>query len=394
VAPSSAQFSDVNAAISYAQNSGIPSVVVSAGTYSAISIVGTQTITVVGPTATSVANNQVVISASGSVGPLAIGTNNAQGATFRNLNFTNPSTSALAPAANMRAANMAFYGCALVSGGQGVYTASYGTTLISDSYIEGGDKIFYNVPTVYIYRSVIAPIASGTSIFYAKGAQLNNIWYNSTIVVDSSAIIQKPGSSVSGVYLATPNGQSNYTTAIYRNTSMANVISSAGVYSTACSLITTYGEFLTTGPGSISANNAARVAACDYQLTASQVSAYTIDQVFGNNFAGYSSSNVSWIDIDVLRSLQASDAAQVASAPVISSSSSSSVSAPTSSSNATSTSGSASSTCPTPTPGATLVVSQNGTGCAYPNITAALAALPNDSKPYTCLSCLVLTTSS
>ncbi|KAK3067466.1 hypothetical protein LTR53_015657 [Teratosphaeriaceae sp. CCFEE 6253] len=382
VAPTSAQFSDVGAAVQYAQNSGVPSVVVLAGTYSAVTITGTQAVTVVGPTATAVSDNQVVITSSGTGGALSIGSSNAKGATFRNLNFTNTAVSSgVGPAVNMRGINMAFYGCALTSSAQGVYSASYGFSIIADSYVEGSDKLFYNYPTAYLFRTTVVPTASGSSILYSKGALIGGVNYNASLVVDSGSVQAKSGPTTSNVYLATPNGATGYLTAIYRNTSIGSLVAAAGVYSTSCTVPTNFGEFLTNGAGSYASNAASRgSASCDYQLSASQVSAYTIDQIFGNAFSPYGSSDVSWIDSGILNAIQSSDTAQVASA----STSSTSSGAPASSTSASaSASGSASVTCPTPTPSATLVVSQNATGCQYPNITAAVSALPNDSKPYT-----------
>lgn len=379
-ADGTAQFTDINAAVAYAQNSGFPSVVVNSGTYPALTITGTQTVTISGPTATAYSENQVVVSASTTAGALSFGTSNSQGVTFRNLNFTNTATSGVAPAVNMKGINMAFYGCSLVSGGMGAYSSSYGISLIASTYIEGSDKLFYNYPTVYLFQSTIVPTASGASIFYAKGASINNVWYNSTMIVDSSSVVRKPGLANTNVYLATPNGLNNYTQAVYRNTALGSLIAAGGVYSTSCSVIALYGEFETTGAGAYSSNPAARAAACDQQLNADQVSSFTIDRVFGNAFYGYSNTATSWIEASVLSAIQSSDAAQVASASSSALSTSGTVTA-----TASATSNSGSVTCTTPTPSSTLVVSQNATNCQYSNVSAAIAALPNDSKPYTIL---------
>lgn len=398
-ADGNAQYTDINAAVAYAQNNGIASVVVKAGSYPALTIVGTQTVTISGPTATTYSQNQVVVSASTAAGALSFGTSNSLGVTFRNLNFTNTNTGGTYPAVSMKGVNMAFYGCSLVSGGAGVYSSAYGITLISNSYVEGSDKLFYNYPTVYLFQSTIVPTASSASIFYAKGALLNSVWYNSAIVVDSSSVAQKPGLTNTNVYLATPNGLNNYTQAIYRNTVLGSLIAAGGVYSTSCSVIALYGEFETTGAGAYSKNAAARAAACDQQLTVGQVSSFTIDQLFGNAFYGYSNAATSWIDATVLSAIQNSDADQVASASssVLSTSSTATAagSATITSGSATITSGTAtitsgtatsipgSTTCASPTPGSTLVVSLNATTCQYSSVSAAIAALPNDSKPYT-----------
>jgi len=129
----SAQFTAINAAIAAAQNSGLPSVVVQPGTYpETLVIQGSQTVSILGPSASSYAGNQVLIAAAApTTGVVSFNTQKSQGVTFKNVNITNtaPGASSKAPAVSMSGMNMAFYDCALVSSGTGVYTASYGTTL-------------------------------------------------------------------------------------------------------------------------------------------------------------------------------------------------------------------------------------------------------------------------
>lgn len=370
MATASAQFTDINAAVSYAQNSGIPSVYVLAGTYSAVTVAGTQTLTISGPSASAVSGNQVVITSNSAGGSLSFGTSGGRGLTLRNLNLTNTATTGVGPAISARGINLGIYTCALVSSTQGVYQASYGTTLIANSLVQGTDKLFYNYPTVYVYGSTIVPTSSGSSIFFGKGAAISGVNYNATLVVDSSTV----QGSASNVYLATPNGAAGLINVVYRNTALSSVIAASGVYSTACSAPgSVFGEFQNSGAGSYSNNIASRgSASCDYLLSANQVSAYTISNVFANAFSGFASSDLSWVDSSVLESIQSSDAAQVSSASAVSSASP-----------AASVSGSVSSTCATPTPSATLVVSQSATDCKYANISAAISALPNDNQPYT-----------
>jgi len=118
---------------------------VQAGTYSeAITVQGTQTVTVAGPSATNYAGNQVVIAASATGGVVSFNTQKSTGVTFKNVNITNTAAAgSKAPAVNMYGMNMAFYNCSLISAGTGVYTASFGTTIIANSYIEGSDKLFW-----------------------------------------------------------------------------------------------------------------------------------------------------------------------------------------------------------------------------------------------------------
>ncbi|KAK3107953.1 hypothetical protein LTR53_017988, partial [Teratosphaeriaceae sp. CCFEE 6253] len=274
-----------------------PTVSVQAGTYSeAITIQGTQTVTIAGPSASSYAGNQVAIAASATGGVVSFNTQKSTGVTFKNVNITNNAAAGTkAPAVNMYGMNMAFYNCALISTGTGVYTASFGTTIIAGSYVEGTDKLFYNYITLYVYGSTIVPTANSASIFYGQGYQTGGVWYNSSIVVDSSTVQQKPGLANTYVYLAQPNG--NYTDAIFRGTNLGSLMAPTGVRTTVCSYVAIYGEFANTGSGAMtSANAASRNAACDQSLTSSQVSSFTIDQLFGHGFAGYSSSDTTWID--------------------------------------------------------------------------------------------------
>ncbi|KAJ4329855.1 hypothetical protein N0V87_010508 [Didymella glomerata] len=238
----SGQYTAINAAINAAQNSGVPTVTILPGTYTeAVTIYGTATVTLVGATATAAADwsqNQVVIS--NPAAPLTIGTSNTKGVTLKNINFVTTASTANAVAVSLRGSNIAFYGCSIVSPGATAVTLSYGLTLFANSRIEGTDKIFYNVPSMYIYKSTIVPLASGASIVYSKGATVG-IFYNSTVVFDSSSVEQKPGYSNTGVFLAAPNGAG--ATVIYRNVAMGSFISTQGFHPTATTVPSFYGEF-------------------------------------------------------------------------------------------------------------------------------------------------------
>ena len=310
----SAQFTAINAAINAAQNSGIPTVVVNAGTYSEIiAISGTQAVTVVGPTASSVAQNQVNIVASSNTqntGVFNVAAGLTKGVTLRNLNLTNTATSNTAPAAAVRGSKLGIYTCALVSGSTGVFFSSVGTALIVNSYIEGSDKLFANYPYVYVYGSTIVPTAPSALIMYGKGlAAGNGNVGNATLVVDSSSVVQKAGLTNNNVFLAAPNG--GLAQAIYRNNNLGSFIASSGFHPTSCGSTVFYGEFSDSGPGAYAANVKNRPSGCTVQLSTDQVSAFTIDKFFGNAFAGYTSDST-WIDSDVLNAIQKSDSAQIA----------------------------------------------------------------------------------
>ena len=405
-ADGSGQYTAINAAINAAQNGGIPTVTIlpgkmafrssvnlllkSVGTYTeAVTVVGTATVTLVGATATAAADwsqNQVTIA--NTAAALTIGSNSIKGATFRHLNFVN--TASTGPYSNtavlaLRGSNIGFYGCSVVSPGGVTVTTSYGLTIFANSYIEGADKIFYNVPSMYVYKSTIVPLVSGASIVYSKGATVGSAFYNSTVVFDSSSVQQKSGYTNTGVFLGAPNAAG--ATVIYRNVAMGSLISPQGVHPSAGTVSSFYGEFATTGPGSYSKNVASRPS-YDNLLTADQVSEYTIDKVFANAFPPYGSSSIAWVDSSVLSSIADADAAQLNASSSTSAISSTSSPVPSTTVNATLSASVGASATPTASacvPSATLTVSQSAGACEYGNVSAAIAAIPNDSKPYTIL---------
>lgn len=383
----SGQYTAINAAINAAQNSGIATVSVLQGTYSeAITVLGTATVTVVGATATSAADwsaNQVTI-VNSSV-PFSVGTSSTQGITLKNINFVSTAAAANAVVISLRGANIAFYGCSIVSPGATAISSSFGFAFFANSYIEGSDKLFYNVPNIYVFKSTIVPLASGASIIYNKGASLSSAFYNSTVVFDSSSVKQKAGYTNSGVYLAAPNNAG--AVAIYRGTALGSLIAPAGIHNLAATISSFYGEFQNTGPGSYAQNLGSRPS-YDVALTVDQVSQFTIDKIFGN--APYGSPSVDWVDRDVLSTLQGSDTAQIALALSSSSSSSTVSSTTTTATGSTTTTASNTTTSTAPTSSCSplvasgsLTVSKNPGPCDYGNITSAINAIPNDSKPYT-----------
>jgi hypothetical protein len=126
---------------------------VQAGTYSeSIVVQGTQTVTIAGPTASSFANNQVNIAASATNGVVSFNTQKSSGVVFRNVNITNTISvaTAKAPAFLAYGSNMLLDTVSLVSGGTVVYQAGLGTTLITNSYIEGIASAILN----YFWRTL------------------------------------------------------------------------------------------------------------------------------------------------------------------------------------------------------------------------------------------------
>ncbi|KAK3678397.1 hypothetical protein LTR78_001694 [Recurvomyces mirabilis] len=389
----SGQFTAISPALSYAQNSGYPTVTIKAGTYSeTVSVQATQTVTIVGENSSPGDYSQNRVTISHPLGPLTVASNNVQGISWRNINFVNSNTTGTAYAVSIRGTKNAFYDCSFVSAGQGAITSSLGITLISGGYIEGADKVFYSYPGMYVYGTTITALNSNALLVYTKGASINNVFYNSTIVFDTCSIVQKSGSSNGYVYLAAPNGAGSQ--AIFRNTSMAALVAPAGVHPTSSSYVDYYGEFETTGNGAFSANSASR-SSYDHLMTADQMSQWTAGSVFADSFPPYATSDLGWIDQSVLIAIQNSESTQTSVASASTSSSTSSVSSTitstaflttssvfanniTASSIAVSTTSSAA--C---APSATLVVSKFPGACEYSNISAAIAALPNDNQAKT-----------
>ncbi|KAL1799158.1 hypothetical protein ACET3X_003195 [Alternaria dauci] len=399
----------INAAVKSAQDSGIATVSVLPGTYSeAVTIQGQATVTIAGPAPTGVddwSENKVTIAAPDT--PFKIGTDKIKGVTVRNINIVNSaavSAGTNAVVLNLRGGNVAFYGCSVISPGGTAVSASYGTAFFANSYIEGSNYLFYNYPTVYLYKSTIVPLSSSALIVYSKGGQpTGGSFANSTVVFDSSSIQQKSGYTNTNVWLAAPNGAG--AVVIYKNTAIGSLVAPAGVHSSAATISSFFGEFATTGAGSYSKNAAAR-ASYDVPLSVEQVSQFTIDKVFGRAFYPYASSSLTWLDQDVVASVKASDDALLASASsavsIASSTASSSASLSASSaaslsisvsssllSNATATASitssatPAASACSITAASPTLVVSKTPGPCEFANLTSAVGALPNDGNPYT-----------
>ncbi|KAK5133832.1 hypothetical protein LTR08_007262 [Meristemomyces frigidus] len=382
----SGQFTAINPAISFAQNSGYPTVTVKAGTYSeVVSVVATQTVTIVGENATPSAYAQNKVTISNGLGPVTIGSNSVKGVSWRNVNFLNSNTTTSAYAVSLRGTKNAFYDCSFVSAGATAITSTLGITLISGGYVEGTDKVFYSYPGMYVYGTTITATSASAILVYSKGATVSSVFYNSTVVFDSCSLIQKSGSTNTGVFLAAPNNAGSQV--VYRNTSMASFIAAAGVHPTSSTYADYYGEYETTGLGAYSANSAAR-STYDHLLTADQLSSWNIGSVFANSFPPYATSDLTWIDSTVLQAIQSGESAQataVSSTLTASSTSSvltSSLSASSTSINTTSVASSTatSSACPA---SATLVVSKSPSACQYANVSAAIAALPNDSAAKT-----------
>jgi hypothetical protein len=372
---SSGQFTAISDAIAYAQQQGIPTVTVKAGTYTqAVTVSATPSVTIVGETANQndYAQNQVTISAAS---PLVISVN-VLGITFSNINFVNTATGSYG-AATIRGSKNAFYQCQFVSAGSLGITANLGLGIIVNSYIEALDKVIYSYPSLYIYNTTIVPVSSSALLVYNKGYTSGATLYNSTVVFDSCSVRQKTGTSNTNVYLAAANNGGG-SVVVFRNTYLAGLIVATGVHvdSATQNTLNFYGEYGTTGAGSYSSNQASR---SQYMclLSASDLARFSINQVFAGVYPQFASSSTNWVYADVLAEIANSDVIQSASTAV-----------PTSSTVATSTAALTSSSMASVTstaamPPSTLVVSQNPTAGQYANVSHAIAALPNDGQAYT-----------
>ncbi|OJD29429.1 pectinesterase family protein [Diplodia corticola] len=317
----SGQFTAISPALSYAQNSGIPTVSVKAGTYTdSIIVQATAAVTVVGESSSSsdYSQNKVVVSNAGI--PLSWNTAASLGTTWKNINFVTSNTASTAAAASLSGSKNAFYDCQFISAGDLGISSSIGTSFVYNSYIEARSKLIYNTPNMYIYGSTLTPTASNALLVYNKGVSSGTVvTTNSTVVFDSCAVTSKSGTTVTGVSLAAANGIGSVV--VYRNSALPSFILGAGVHVDAKTQATGnfYGEFGNTGAGSYSSNSAAR-ASYVKSLSVDQASQFSVDQVFAT-------SNTNWIDSSVISIIQDSDASQVAkasTASVVSSTASSS----------------------------------------------------------------------
>ena len=340
----SGQFTAINPAISYAQNSGYATVTILPGTYSeAVTVQATQTVTIVGAQATSAVDwsqNEVTISNSSTV--MSIASNSVQGVSWHNIDFqVTGATSATKNifAASIRGLNNAFYGCSFVSGGTSVFYSTYGAGLIANSFLQADTKTLYGYLDLYIWNSTVTLTSTannGAYLLYQQGGISNGVQGNSTVVFDGCTLTANPGSTSASVYLVAPNA--DYSQAIWRNTYMGSMIYYAGLHPSVSNFKNIYyGEFQTTGPGSY-AVNAKNRNAIERNMAPSDLVAFSINNLFANAFYPYNTTDLSFIDPTVLSAIQSSDVSQVAAysatavaATTVSSTSSTTSSATTSS---------------------------------------------------------------
>ncbi|KAJ5678869.1 Pectinesterase catalytic [Penicillium macrosclerotiorum] len=359
----SAQFTAIGDAILYAQSHGIPTVTVSAGTYTqAVTISATPTVTVLGQSNNEddYSQNEVTITNAGVV--LTVN-NNVQQVAFKNINFLNTGTSAMVLKGN----KYAFYDCQIVSAGALGITASVGLGVVANSYIEALDKVIYGGASIYVYNTEIVPVDSSALVAYMKGTtSTSSILYNSTVVFDHVTVTQKSGASNKNVFLASANGAGMVV--VYRNSVLGSFIAASGAHvdTTTQDGVNLIAEYSNTGAGAYSSNVATRSQYVSL-LDASELSDYSVAAVFAAAYPTYASSDTTWVDSSVLAAIESADVITTTSIASAATSATTATSSATTTSAATATS--------------TYVV--DPTSGPYKNVTAAIAALPSDGNEYT-----------
>ncbi|KAJ5777156.1 Pectinesterase catalytic [Penicillium odoratum] len=375
----SAQFTAIGDAILYAQSNGIPTVTVSAGTYTqSFTISATPTVTVIGQSSdeNDYSGNEVTITNSGvqTPGTLLTVNNNVKQVTFKNINFQNTATAL--GAMILKGNKYAFYDCQIVSTGSLAVTASVGLGVIANSYIEAADKIIYGGANIYVYNTKIVPTDNNALVAYMKGttSTAGSVLYNSTVVFDQVTVAQKSGASNTNVYLASANGAG--IVVVYRDSVLGSFIAASGAHVDTITLdgYNFFGEYANTGSGAYSSNSATRSKYVSL-LDASDLSDYSLAAVFAAANPTYASSDITWVDSSVLAAIESADVITTTSVASTTAAATTASSAATTSTAATSTTSSAA------TATSTFVV--DATSGPYKNVTAAIAALPSDGEEYT-----------
>ncbi|KAJ5946751.1 Pectinesterase catalytic [Penicillium verhagenii] len=377
----SAQFTAIGDAILYAQSNGIPTVTISAGTYTqAVTISATPTVTVVGQTSDQddYSQNEVTITNAGTV--LTVN-NNVKQVTFKNVNFLN--TGSAYGAMVLKGNKYAFYDCEIVSTGSLGITASVGLGVIANSYIEALDKIIYGTASLYVYNTEIVPVDSSALLTYMKGTtSTSSILYNSTVVFDHVTVTEKSGASVSNVFLAAGNGAG--TVVVYRDSALGSLIAASGAHvdTTTEDGENFFAEYSNTGAGAYSSNEATRSQYFSV-LDSSELSEYSLAAVFAAAYPTYASSDTTWVDSSVLAAIESADVITTTSVASTSTSVTTSVSSSVATTVSASTTATTSATTTTSSATATSTYVVDATSGPYKNVTAAIAALPSDGNEYT-----------
>ncbi|KAL4972602.1 pectin lyase fold/virulence factor [Aspergillus desertorum] len=277
---------------------------------------------------------------------------------FYNINFVNdntPTKNYIAVAIAAKAQVLGFYGCGIKSS-QGSLLINYGAFYFSDCQIEGTTDFIWGYGGIYVYNSRI--VSEGTTTGQSIAAQSYQDQYGpSQFVFDTCAFVPSDNTvPQSSTYLGRDYSASARVAVL--NSYLDAHIAPLGWLVSSSSTNVTFAEYNNTGPGSSTASRSsvAKILSDD--------SSYSVADVLGST---------SWIDTAAI--------APFSGFPDSVYSSSSSSSASPTVTATPSTTASANTTAATTS--ATFVVSPNASAGQYRNVSAAIAALPNDGKDYT-----------
>lgn len=272
---------------------------------------------------------------------------------------------------DIKAQNVGFYSCGFKSS-MGTVLANTGNFFFAGCRIEGGQDLFWGYGAAYVYNSQIVTNAAGYSIaaqsYQTKTGPNSQFVFDTCSIVPTSASIGKESTYLGRDY-------STSARVAYINSYMDTHIMGEGWYlgSTGSTVYnTTFVESNNTGPGAdVSKRTGAITAATDlsaFSLANTLVTTSFIDTAAIPPFAGFPDS--------VFGSAVSSSSSDMSSTQV----STISTTATTTTTSVVSTT--SATACPTDT----LTVKQiPDDSCQYPNITAALLAIPADGKAKTVL---------
>ncbi|OKO98178.1 hypothetical protein PENSUB_9276 [Penicillium subrubescens] len=296
VAPDgSGQFTDIGDAVSYAQGKGIPTVTVLSGTYPAVTIESTPSVTIVGETNIKYDYTKNKVFVSSDITALTISAN-LEGLTVTNINFVNTGPSG--SAAVLSGTNLGFYQCQFISHGGSGINANQALAVIANSYIEAPTDLIEGSPNIYIFDTVIVPTGSFAVIVYTEGPPSGG---KSTVVIDRSRVIQKSGVDNNNVDLAAAAGPGAIV--VYRDSALGGLIAPSGVKidSDTQNDANLYGEYDNTGAGAYRNNEDARSGLVS-ELASSDLSSVTISAVVADG-----NSDTTWVDPAVLAAIESAD---------------------------------------------------------------------------------------
>ncbi|KAJ5757281.1 Pectinesterase catalytic [Penicillium nucicola] len=319
----SGQFTGIDEAIAYAQSHQVPTVTVLAGTYPAVTVSATPAVAVIGQSNSKnvYSENEVVVSSTGKVLTISVDVTQI---TFKNVNFVNKASADAA--AMIRGGKNGFYQCRFVSSGSGI-VAELGLAVIANSYIEASENMISGAGTMYIYNTAIVPTNSSATITFNEGHVLGNTLYNSTVIIDHSTVYSESREGVESAYLAAAKDPGSVV--VFRSSSLDKSIASTGIR---LDTVTSneqnfYGEYENIGPGAYPNNDADRYKYVSL-LDRSELARYTLQAVLAGAYPTFATSSTLWIDPAVLAAIE------------------------------------------------------NPSDGQYPNITSAIAAIPDDGKDY------------